>query len=396
MNLRTQPFSYNFTPGTIHFGRTCIEKIGKELKAEGIETVVVVSGKNINENKRLMTHVEGALRKLDYMKFPKTTPEKLLKTAFEGSKMVIENDVDAVVAVGGGSTHDIAQVISVLAARDGKFDDIRSEVISGGLITMPSDTGKLLPVYSIPTTFAGADISIGGGTTIERNGRHIEGLVVNEELMPAGLFYDPNLFETTPDDILAASAMNGFNKGIEAVYSRNADPITDATAIYGLRYLTASLPDLRTYEMPEVMDRIVTGMILVQYGTSVREEYKFSVIHVFGHEIRYAFDIHQGLVHATVGPVILEWLLENDEEWETLLADGLTEGIHDPEEMVDTVIGIRDHLELPSRLGDVISMNDKEIRDISRNIKQNTFLEASPESFDPTVDEIETILRKAI
>jgi alcohol dehydrogenase class IV len=37
--------------------------------------------------------------------------------------------------------------------------------------------------------------------------------------MPVAMFYDSNLFETTPDSALSGSAMNGFDKGIETLYA---------------------------------------------------------------------------------------------------------------------------------------------------------------------------------
>uniref|UniRef100_UPI000AF0170A iron-containing alcohol dehydrogenase n=1 Tax=Halarchaeum acidiphilum TaxID=489138 RepID=UPI000AF0170A len=47
---------------------------------------------------------------------------------------------------------------------------------------------------------------------------------------------------TTPDRVLCASAMNGFDKGIETLYARAATPVTDGTAARGLALLREALP----------------------------------------------------------------------------------------------------------------------------------------------------------
>jgi hypothetical protein len=62
------------------------------------------------------------------------------------------------------------------------------------------------------------------------------GGISDPQLMPQSVSYDPELFATTPKPILAASAMNGFDKGLETVYARNATPITDARPLGGSDY----------------------------------------------------------------------------------------------------------------------------------------------------------------
>jgi alcohol dehydrogenase len=60
--------------------------------------------------------------------------------------------------------------------------------------------------------------------------------------MTAARFADPNLVATTPSNVLLASAINGFDKGIETLDSHRATPLTDATGSRGLKILHTSLP----------------------------------------------------------------------------------------------------------------------------------------------------------
>jgi len=97
--------------------------------------------------------------------------------------------------------------------------------------------------------------------------------------MPAIDLADPALFETTPQSVLAGSAMNGFNKGIETPYAADASPVSDATAVHGTRLLRDALPHVAgdRPDDPAATDRAVVGALLVQLGR------KISVIHAFGH-----------------------------------------------------------------------------------------------------------------
>lgn len=47
-----------------------------------------------------------------------------------------------------------------------------------------------------------------------------EVIIAQENLIPTAFYYDPNLFDTTLKDVLAGSAINGFDKGLEAIYLR--------------------------------------------------------------------------------------------------------------------------------------------------------------------------------
>jgi len=114
------------------------------------------------------------------------------------------------------------------------------------------------------------------------------------------MIYDPDLFETTPMSALAGSSMNGFDKGLETIYSSHATPITDATAMRGLQLLRESLPNLDGNN-PTEMERAVIGIILVQF------ERRGSIIHAIGHGFSRRYPVQQGIVHAIVAPHALRY-----------------------------------------------------------------------------------------
>jgi alcohol dehydrogenase len=217
--------------------------------------------------------------------------------------------------------------------------------------------------------------------------------------MPTALVHDPDLFETTPMDILAASAINGFDKGVEAIYSRFATPVTDATAVRGLRYLRSSLPHLRESSDPAVMERAVAGTLLVQYGVSMPDQYKINVVHAFGHALRNQYGIQQGAAHAVIVPHALELIFAEGGGRPDVLADGLVTGAEDADgteaAVVEAVRTIRDGLGLPSRLRDIEGTDESELRAVAEHTAEDAFLDIGPQEFDPSVDEIEQTLRDA-
>lgn len=143
-----------------------------------------------------------------------------------------------------------------------------------------------VPLFAVPTTFAGADLSVAAAITYPTTeGGRSETIPVADWLMTAGLFYDSGFYETITVDVSVGSAFNGFDKALEMAYSAFANPLADVTAARGLAYLNDSLPDLRG-DAPVVMERAVVGMLLAQYGLSIPEKYTCNVIHAFGHGLR--------------------------------------------------------------------------------------------------------------
>jgi alcohol dehydrogenase len=230
------------------------------------------------------------------------------------------------------------------------------------------------------------------------------GGVGHERLMPAALFYDVDLFATTPQSVLTASAMNGFDKGLEALYTRNSTPITDGTAMRGLRLLRSSLPALGD-ESEDVDDdtlgQAVTGTILVQYGVSTPGQFKLSLIHAFGHGFTRNYDVHQGRIHAAVAPHVLRYLFHNVNARRELLAEALgvpVDGRSDDElaaGVVDAVIEVRDGLGLPSRLREFDDLHRSEFDVVAETILNDNLIETVPTELDPTADDIVAVLESA-
>lgn len=397
--LATPSFDHDFKPGEMHFGRRCIEQIGQVLAERGFENALVVCGRTVGANDALVEPLLAGLDGRHAGIFDETTPAKTLRTVYDGIAQFHESDADALVAVGGGSSIDVARGIAALANADQSYDDAFAEIVDTGELTLPERDDAFVPVLAVPTTLAGADLSVAAGLTALTDDGPREAIPVDTRMMPVDLFYDPDLFETTPMSVLAGSAINGFDKGIEAVYSRFANPLTDSTAVRGLRYLRASLPQLRSADDPAVMDQAVVGTALVQYGVSMPDAYKINVVHAFGHALRNQFGIQQGVAHGVIVPHALRLIFAEGGGRPDVLADGLVTNAEDAASTEDAVVEavetVRDGLGLPSRLRDVDGTTKQGLRAAAEHTAADAFLDVGPAEFDPTVEAIERTLEDA-
>ncbi|GAB6878863.1 iron-containing alcohol dehydrogenase family protein [Halorubrum gandharaense] len=391
------------------FGRGRVADLGDRLAAEGLDRALVVCGANVGANDDLMDPIREGLGDHHAGTFDGTTPGKRIEEATAALEAAREVDADVLVGVGGGSSLDVARQAPLLAADDRSVAALRKEATESGSVAGLSAEPDLATVV-IPTTFAGADVSTGGSLELFAADDSPTGqpVTVSGSAWPVFDVLDPALFETTPTSVLAGSAMNGFNKGIETPYAADANPASDAPAIHGLRFLADALPKVAgdggdggdgdgddTEATPEAMERAVAGIALVQLDRKV------SVVHAFGHGFARRYDVQQGDVHAVVVPHVLAYLFEEVDAARTALAEGL--GVdhagRDDEavaaDVVAAVRDVRDALDVPRRARDLPEADADDIPDIAAFIADDPPMERAPAGLDGSAERIEAVLREA-
>ncbi|MFC7132930.1 MULTISPECIES: iron-containing alcohol dehydrogenase family protein [Salinibaculum] len=407
----TDPFRFDYESPVLRCGRDSAAGLADELAAHGLERALVVTGRTVGTTADVVNPVREGLGDRLAAVFAETTPEKRLATAAAGVAALRDVDADCIVALGGGSSLDVAKQVSVLAARvraaeaDGEAVE---EVIAAagrefqetGTLAVPDE--GLVPIVAVPTTLAGADVShVAGMTATPDNGLVTEptsGGIADSGLMPVAVVADPTLVATTPDRVLAASAMNGFDKGIETLYAATATPVTDATAMRGLSLFREGLLAFGAGERDDwVFDALVRGCTLVQYGISRPDEGTLSVIHAFGHGLTRTYDVQQGAAHAVVAPHVLRYLFEQCDARRDLLARAFD--VADAEDaasaVVDAVAEVRDALDLPTRLRDVDGPERSAFPAVAEHVLADSFMSNAPPGLDPTPADIEDVLAAA-
>lgn len=394
-------FRFAYDHGPLRYGRGCVADLGDELAGTGAERALVVCGKTVGATAEVVGPVEDALGESHAGTFAGTTPDKRLGAAVAGLEALEDVAADALVSLGGGSSLDVAKAIAVLAGRDDPPAELAAELESTGLIAAPDD---VVPIVAVPTTLAGADLSMAAGITATPASGLVDepvgGGLFGQELMPAAVLYDPALFATTPTEILAGSAMNGFDKAIEAPYARMRTAVTDATAKRALELLANGLPDLRE-NTDEALEQVVPGVVLAQYGASRPDGMTLSLLHAFGHGLTAGYPVQQGVAHAVIAPHALDYLFEHVDGQRRLLADGLGVETDDASDaaLADAVVSrvseIRDALGLPSNLRAVDGVSQSDLPDIAAYTLNDSLMGYAPAGLDPTADELEGVLHEA-
>ncbi|MFB6269313.1 MAG: iron-containing alcohol dehydrogenase family protein, partial [Halobacterium sp.] len=415
-----EPFRFDYDSPVVRYGAGSVADLADELDAQGLDDALVVCGSTVGSTPSVLDPVTDGLGDRLAGVFSETTPEKLLSTALDGRDAYHEHGADAIVALGGGSSLDVAKAVSTLVAGDHDPEEAAQALTDTHTLPMPD--GDFPPIVAVPTTLAGAELSNVAGLAALPDGGLVDspvsGGLSDRRLMPTAVVYDPDLVATTPRGVLVGSAMNGFDKGIETLYAANATPITDATAVRGVRLMADGLRDLGDGDVTAAtLEPVLEGLMLVQYGISRPGETTLSIIHSFGHGLTRGFDVQQGEAHAVVAPHVLRYLFEEVDGRRDLLADALdvadvrkttesssaahqnaerSEDADDrAEAVVDAVADVRDALGLPSSLRDVDGPEPRDFPSVANSVVKDSFMANAPTDLDLTTDDVEAVLHAA-
>lgn len=380
---------FEYDPPVVRAGRGAVAALGAELARHGLERALVVCGRTVGSTPAVIDPVEAGLGDRLAATFAETTPDKRLETAIDAARTAEEHDADCLVGVGGGSSLDVATVASVARGRSAPREALLEEFAGRRTLTVPS--AGLLPVVAVPTTLAGAELSFGAGITGPRgdDGRRHGGGVSHPDLMPTAVVHDPAIVETTPTGVLAGSAMNGFDKGIERLYSPAATPVTDATAARGLARLARWLPHLGDRsDRPAVMEGVLEGVLLVQYGGARPDATSLSIIHALGHGITATVDVQQGIAHAVMAPATLRWLFERVDGRRDRIAAalGVDRAGRDREGVAEAVVAeverVRDALGMPARLREVDGLGRDDLASAAQHTADDALMDHLPSGLE--------------
>jgi alcohol dehydrogenase class IV len=401
------PFRFDYDPGAIRYGEGAVASLGEDLATLGYDRALLVTGTTVGATDAVMDPIRAGLGERHAGTLAETTPDKRLATAVEGTDRVRDVDADVLVAVGGGSSIDVAKATATVARRNDDPEALGAEFEATGTLDVPDDA---LPVVSVPTTLAGADFTQGAGLSAVPPGGLVDDVIggglSDPAIAPIEAVYDPAVVATTPRSILAGSAMNGFDKALESLYSRHASAITDATAARGLRRFREGLlafgdasqgGDAAGDDYRDGLPAAVEGLLLAQYAITRADCGTMSVIHAFGQAVSSAGDVQQGVAHAICAPHALAAILDEDGVRTGLLAKAL--GAPDAPDrdaaVVDAVFEVRDALGVTTRLRDVDGLERSALSEVAATVADHAYLANGPAGYEPTAEELTAVLERA-
>src|SRR3954463_6533282 len=133
---------------------------------------------------------------------------------------------DGLVAIGGGSSIDLAKGVALMATHDARLIDYAA--VNGGVERI---TARVARTVAIPTT-AGTGSEVGRAAMINVGGRKLD--FMSPHLFPVRALCDPELTLGLSPLLTAATGMDAFTHGVETFLSPLVNPPADAIALGGV------------------------------------------------------------------------------------------------------------------------------------------------------------------
>ena len=191
--------NFNYcNPTRILFGRDEHKKLGEALKKENIGKVLIVYGGGSALKNGTVSAVQASLEEvgIEYFTIGGVRANPTLDFAAKVKKIAVDSQVDALLAIGGGSVIDTCKVAAVWAKYDGDAWDFFTK---GVAIT---DAIPVACVLTIPA--AGSEQSI--RMVINHNGLKLG--TASEKIRPLISVVNPELFFTLPENQIAAGVVD--------------------------------------------------------------------------------------------------------------------------------------------------------------------------------------------
>ena len=319
------------------FGAT---KLLPDLVTElGITKPLIVTDPFLAESD-ILKQISQLLQQTAPVLFP-NTPQNPTEAAVESAVKIYQaNGCDGVIAVGGGSSIDLAKGVALLATHDGPLEQYA--VILGGLNKI---TAKVAPVIAIPTT-AGTGSEVGRGALISLNDGRKLGFI-SPHLIPKIALCDPLLTIGLPPRLTAATGMDALTHCIETFLSPRVNPPADAIALDGAqraaKWIEIAFKDGQNQEARwNMMMASLQGGLTFQKG--------LGAVHSMSHPLGGLknLTLHHGTLNALILPAVLRFNREYCKEKLQTLEQCL--GIDSEIKLEDYIANLNQRLGLPISL----------------------------------------------
>lgn len=259
-------FVYDALPARVIFGAGCLQTLPEEIERLGAHKALVLSTPQQRETAQEIVALLGSRAAGLFDRAVMHVPMEIAQQAREEARRL---DADCCVAVGGGSTTGLAKAIA---------------------LTSP------LPILAVPTSYAGSEMTPIWGLT--REGRKTTGR--DTRVLPKAVLYDPTLTLTLPAAFSVTSGVNAIAHCVEALYSKDANPVISIMAEEGIRAMAASLPAI--VQHPRDLEARSQALYAAWLGGVALGSVGMALHHKLCHTLGGSFNLPHAETHTVILP----------------------------------------------------------------------------------------------
>jgi len=303
--------AYIFYLTHIHLGYDALQSLESECARIGVKRPLVITDKGVAAAGLADRVIEsaklGALPVFDDT--PSNPTEAMVMRAAEQYR---REGCDGLIAVGGGSSIDLAKGVAIAATHDAPLTSFATIEGGSGKITERS-----APLIAVPTTSGTGSEVARGAIIILEDGRKLG--FHSWHLLPKSAICDPSLTLGLPPSLTAATGMDAIAHCIETFLAPAFNPPADGIALDGLERAWANI-ECATRDGQDrdarlnMMSASMQGAMAFQKG--------LGCVHSLSHPLGgLAVNGRTSLHHGTLNAVVLPAVLRFNESAPTVVAD---------------------------------------------------------------------------
>ena len=239
-----EEFSF-YQPTRLDFGAGKLEKVGQVVASYGKSCLLVTTTNTEDVLRPLYDRVKGILDKsgIHYVHFDEVVPNPDIKGIAKASEIVRRENLEVVLAVGGGSSMDTAKAIALFWETDQvDWKEVFSKYSSPfEAYELPGT--RALPVIAVPTT-AGTGSELTQAMIISDQEHNDKECVYHQAVFPKVAVIDPELCRTLPPYPTAITGFDAFTHSFESYMREFASSYTKLLGIESMKTIIEVLPKL--------------------------------------------------------------------------------------------------------------------------------------------------------
>ncbi len=342
-----------YSPARILFGRDTQKKIGELLKPHAKKILLHYGGSSIKKS-GLYDTVVASLREngLEYVELGGVVPNPRLSLVHTGIELCKKENVDLILAVGGGSAIDSAKAIAMGVYYEGDVWDVYEQGIA---------IEKALPV-AIILTIPAAGSESSGDTVITNEEKQLKYGYGSPRLRPLLSIINPELFFTLPKNQIANGVADMMSHVFERYFTNTTHTdLTDGLCETTLRTIMKNglivNKDPQNYE---AWCEVGFGGTVAHNGLLGMGREQDWACHNMEHELSAIYDVAHGAGLAVLTPAWMQYVYKDNVNMFVQFAVnvmGVTGSYRDPDAIVQEGISRLSEffkkMGLPSTLGEL-------------------------------------------
>lgn len=285
-----------FIPTINLFGEGSVNDVGNHIKTLGGKKVLIVTDAmlakfGMAERVKIIITKAG----LEAVIFDGAQPNPTDINVEAAFAMWKENACDSIVSLGGGSSHDCAKGLGLVASNGGSIRDYEG---------LDRSTKDLPPFVAVNTT-AGTGSEMTRFCIITNTSRKVKMAIVDWRVTPKVSINDPELMVGMPPSLTAATGMDALTHAIEAYVSTAANPLTDSAALMAMKLVVKYLPkavangtDMQAREQMAYA-QFLAGMAF--------NNASLGYVHAMAHQLGGFYNLPHGVCNAILLPIVAKF-----------------------------------------------------------------------------------------